>query len=305
MRSLDVLDTAPDERFDRLTRLARHMFGVPIALISLVDAQRLWFKSSPGLRVGAMPRDGSFSGRAILDDAVLVVPEATLDKRFCDHPLVVGEPKVRFYAGCPLTAPSGSRIGTLCLLDTEPRTLDPTECGLLQDLARLAEQELAAAQLATIDDLTHIANRRGFLTQGQHALSLCARMERPASLHFFDLDGFKQINDAFGHAEGDRALVAFAALLTKTFRDSDIVGRLGGDEFAVLITDGSERARLASIERLGRAVRSHNRNSKCGYEIQFSVGEVNYEPLRHGSITSMLADADALMYQRKRQKQAA
>ena len=305
LRSLRILDTSPEERFDRLTRLAKRLFGVPIALISLVDTDRQWFKSCQGLDASETPRDVSFCGHAILGDDILMVPDALLDARFHDNPLVVGDPKIRFYAGCPLAVPNGSKLGTLCLIDVEPRTLSDGDRELLRDLTSMAEQEIAAVQLATMDDLTLLSNRRGFAALGQHALTLCARMERPAWLHFFDLDDFKQVNDRFGHAEGDRALRSFSSLLLKTFRDSDVVGRLGGDEFVVLVTNCTKKASEASLRRLQKAVDAHNRTSARGYDIGFSVGAVAYEPIRHSSIETLLADADKLMYERKRQRQPA
>jgi diguanylate cyclase (GGDEF)-like protein len=305
LRSLNILDTSPEERFDRLTRLAKRLFGVPIALISLVDADRQWFKSCQGLSASETSRDVSFCGHAILSDEVLMVPDATLDERFHDNPLVVGDPKIRFYAGCPLTVPNGSKLGTLCLIDQEPRELDEDDRKLLRDLARMAEQEIAAVQLATMDELTLLSNRRGFQALGQHALSLCARLSKPASMFFFDLDGFKTINDRFGHAEGDRALTSFGSLLMKTFRDSDVVGRLGGDEFVVLMTNSSAADSSIALQRLQHAVAEHNRTSQRGYEIRFSAGVLAYEPARHSSIDALLGEADALMYERKRAKRAA
>lgn len=305
LRALNILDTSPDERFDRLTRLARRVFGVPIALISLVDADRQWFKSCVGLETRETPRDVSFCGHAILDDDILMVPDALLDERFHDNPLVVGEPGIRFYAGCPLKVPNGSRLGTLCLIDVQPRSLSAEDRELLRDLTRMAEQEIAAVQLATLDELTLLSNRRGFLALGQHALALCARLERPAALHLFDLDRLEQIKDSFGHAEGNRALTAFATLLSQTFRDSDVIGCLGGQRFAVLVTDCDDNASRRTTERLRSAVDQHNRATSPGYAIGFIVGTVSYEPVRHGSIKAMLADADALMVERKRARQAA
>lgn len=305
LRSLNILDTAAEERFDRLTRLAKRAFGVPIALVSLVDANRQWFKSCQGLSVSETPRHVSFCGHAILSREVLVVPDALLDERFHDNPLVLGEPKIRFYAGCPLAAPNGSRLGTLCLVDREPRTLDAGDLDVLRDLAGMAEREVAAIQMATMDELTLLSNRRGLMTLGQHALSLCTRLGRPAVMLFFDLDGFKQINDRFGHAEGDDALKSFATLLMQTFRDSDVVGRLGGDEFVVLTTNCTMADSKVALERLNRAVEDSNRISQRGYRIRFSAGEVGYDPARHRSIDALLSDADALMYQRKRQTHAA
>jgi diguanylate cyclase (GGDEF)-like protein len=306
LRALNILDTSPEERFDRLTRLAKRLFGVPIALISLVDENRQWFKSCQGLDVSETPRDVSFCGHAILGDDILMIPDATLDERFHDNPLVIGDPNIRFYAGCPLKVPNGSKLGTLCLIDVQPHTLDEDDRALLRDLARTAEQEIAAVQLATIDELTMISNRRGFMALARHTLELCTRrMEHPATLLYFDLDRFKPINDRFGHAEGDRALSAFASLLMKTYRDSDVVGRLGGDEFAVLAADCSDADVQLSLDRLQRTVDEYNAVSQRGYEIAFSVGAVAYEPIRQRSIDAMLIDADQRMYERKRLRRTA
>ena len=110
---------------------------------------------------------------------------------FSSEPLVIGEPNIRFYAGCPLTVFNGNRLGTLCIIDNRPRTLDSEDLQHLRDLARMAEQELVAVQLATMDELTLLSNRRGFETLSQNALSLCRRHDQPASLLFFDLNRFK------------------------------------------------------------------------------------------------------------------
>ncbi len=161
LRSLGVLDTPPEERFDRLTRLARRVFDVPIALISLIDADRQWFKSRSGLEVSETPREDSFCARAIEVGGTFIINDTRQDPRFRDNPLVVGEPFVRFYAGRTLVAPDGSRLGTLCILDRVPRTLSSDDLQILDDLAKTAEQELCAVRLATIDELTGLANRRG------------------------------------------------------------------------------------------------------------------------------------------------
>ena len=304
LRSLHILDTAPEERFDRLTRMAKRMFGVPIVLISLVDERRQWFKSCQGLEVSETARDISFCGHAILGDDILMVPDALADERFHDNPMVTGGPKIRFYAGCPLWV-NGRKLGTLCLIDSQPRDFDADDRSLLRDLARMAEQEIAAVELATMDELTVMSNRRGFLAFGQHALGLCARLQRPASLYFFDLDDFKSINDRFGHAEGDRALVAFSTLLMQTFRVSDVMGRLGGDEFVVLMTNCPENECHHALQRLEQGVNQHNQRDALGCDIRFSVGTVAYDASRHVSIQALLAEADALMFERKRSKKAA
>lgn len=149
LRRLDILDTAPEERFDKLTRIAASAFHVPIALVSLVDDDRQWFKSACGTEVGESSRETSFCAHAILKRTVMVVPDALLDPRFADSPVVVNEPRVRFYAGCPLVLDDGACVGTLCLIDIRPRQLDSTGVGLLQDLADLVVDELQATKRAS------------------------------------------------------------------------------------------------------------------------------------------------------------
>lgn len=303
LRRLDILDTAPEERFDRLVRLAKRLFGVPMALVSLVDENRQWFKSKVGLAASETSREVSFCGHAILSEEVFIVPDAAADPRFQDNPLVTGQPNIRFYAGCPLQAPDGSKLGTLCLIDREPRDFSDDDLSLLRDLARMAEQELAAVQLATMDELTGLSNRRGFEALAQHALELCRRLDRCASLLYFDLDQFKQINDSFGHAEGDRALIRFAEALSDTFRESDVVARIGGDEFAVLLTAACEPDLEVAIARLGEAIETFNLTDRRGYDVAFSVGSLSFEAVRHTDLTDLMADADALMYEQKRQRE--
>src|SRR4051794_6119309 len=144
LQALNILDTPPEERFDRITRVARCLFDVPIALITLVDATRQWFKSRQGLDVCETGREVSFCAHAILADEPLVVPDAVQDARFADNPLVTGEPYGRFYAGVPLHGAGAHRLGTLCLLDRRPRELSAAELQLLHDLAAWAENELNA-----------------------------------------------------------------------------------------------------------------------------------------------------------------
>ena len=145
LRRLEVLDTPREERFDRICRLACAHFKVPVALVSLVDADRQWFKAAQGLDVAQTPRDVSFCGHAILTPEALVVEDAAADERFCDNPLVAAGPGIRFYAGQPLAAPDGSLVGTLCVIDRVPRKFGAAERESLRDLARMVERELNLA----------------------------------------------------------------------------------------------------------------------------------------------------------------
>ena len=150
--------------------------------------------------------------------------------------VVVGLPEIRFYAACPVKAPDGRSLGTLSVVDHEPREVGSEDVRMLEDLARMLEQDLRSLSLAMRDELTGLSNRRGFDTLAEQTIAMCRRVGEPATLLYFDLDDFKTINDTLGHAGGDRVLRTFADRLRATFRDSDVVARVGGDEFCVLLT---------------------------------------------------------------------
>lgn len=143
LQACAILDTPPEERFDRLTRLASHLFKTPIALVSLIDSERQWFKSKQGLDVSETARDISFCGHAILKPDILYVADASQDARFSDNPLVSDTPNIRFYAGAPLRARNGQSLGTLCIIDTKPRILSTEDLAALRDLADCVESEFA------------------------------------------------------------------------------------------------------------------------------------------------------------------
>ena len=141
----EILDTLPEEAFDAITSIAAHICGTPIALISLIDKDRQWFKSHHGLAVSETPRDFSFCAHAILDpDQLFVVEDAQLDNRFLDHPLSTGDPNVIFYAGAPLVSRAGFPLGTLCVIDNKPHTLNSEQRKALADLSNqvIAQMEL-------------------------------------------------------------------------------------------------------------------------------------------------------------------
>lgn len=151
LRRLGILDTAPEERFDRHTRIASALFKVPIALVSLVDAERQWFKSCFGTDVCESSRETSFCAHAIASDSdMLIVPDALQDDRFRDNPMVSDGPRIRFYAGSVLHSPEGKRIGTLCILDVRPHNLSEDEQRLLRDVANAVEAEMCAPQRVSL-----------------------------------------------------------------------------------------------------------------------------------------------------------
>jgi signal transduction histidine kinase len=152
LRALALLDTPSEERFDRITRTAQRLFDVPIALVTLVDTDRQWFKSCQGLDVLETPRSASFCTHALRSDDILIVPDAHTDPRFAGGPLVLGSPHIRFYAGKPIHAPSGHRMGTLCIIDSVPRELSEEDAAALTDLAAWAELELGVVAMSRAFD---------------------------------------------------------------------------------------------------------------------------------------------------------
>ena len=310
LRQLNILDTPAEERFDRLARMARRLFGAPIALVTLIDRDRQWFKASSAPdeyeNPGQVPREITFCGHTIAQEGILVIPDALADWRFVDNPMVAGPPNIRFSAGCSVTDGKNHNVGTICILDQTPRDFSSEDMEILRDLGAMVERELAAIHLATVDDLTGIANRRGFMAMAPHALQLCQRQKVPASLAFLDLNKFKYINDTFGHAEGDNALKFFAGQLRQHYREADLCARLGGDEFVVLLTNTDIGLANALTKRLADALQACPLQANpasadaVSYNLSFCHGVVEYDAKRHASIDDLLAESDRLMYQDKK-----
>lgn len=294
--NLHVMDTEAEERFDRITRIAKQLFHVPIALISLVESDRQWFKSKQGLAACETSRDVSFCSHAILKDDIMIVEYASRDNRFCDNPLVLSDPNIKFYLGCPLKIKNMFNVGTLCLIDDKSRQFSQEEQAIMRDLADMVQTELEARHLSTTDELTGLTNRRGFITLSTQAFKLNQRNDSNISLLFFDLDKFKLINDTYGHKEGDEVLKHFSKCLLDVFRDSDIIARLGGDEFCVLCSNLPYK----EIDKLLVRLNARLAKIKKPYKIEYSVGYIEHDKEKHQNINDLLKESDDKMYVHKR-----
>jgi len=292
LRDLRLLDTPPEERFDRVTRLARQVFSTPIALVSLVDADRQWFKSSQGLDAAETPRDISFCGHAILDDKIMVVNDAVSDERFCDNPLVCGNPNIRFYAGYPLSAPDGSRVGTLCIIDDKPKEMSKEQLTLLRELGRMVEEELISADESTIDPTTGISNRNGLVAVADHLLALCKRKREPTTLLLFHLQNLQAFEDKHGRYEGDTMALELSHLLMAAFRDSDIVARVSLDVFGVLLADTDVDGAKEARRRFDKMLSARNRDSSRQHEIGTEVYTVTYDESRHENAEMLVREGE-------------
>jgi len=296
----DLLDTGADERFDRLTRIAKKVFQVPVVLISLLDRDRQWLLACEGLGTRETPRNISFCGHAILQEGPFIVNDAVNDERFHDNPLVIGEPYIRFYAGYPVHLPDGEVAGTLCLINSKPRSFNDDDIASLRDLAFIVEDEFKVIGMAMTDSLTGISNRRGFYATGEKRFRKLDKENVAFSLIFFDLDKFKPINDLWGHAEGDEVLKVFSALLYQHLGPGDIAGRLGGDEFAVLIAHQAQADSF--LHNLRNSVNEYNKESGKPYNINYSYGMLHSNNGRYLSLAEMLKESDEVMYSAKRRK---
>ena len=147
LREMLILDTPPEERFDRVVRFAAEEFDMPMVLVSLIDARRQWFKARVGIDACETNRDVSFCGHAIMQPQIMVVPDALADERFHDNPLVGGDPNIRFYAGAPLQLPTGQIVGTLCMIDRQPRQLDELDLAIFGSLRDLVVSELVSQEV--------------------------------------------------------------------------------------------------------------------------------------------------------------
>lgn len=295
LHAMRILDTAPEERFDRLTRLAQRLFDVPVAIVSLVDAERQWFKSRQGIGIAETPRDISFCGHAILEDEVFTVPDALADPRFCDNPLVLEDPKIRFYAGCPVAALDGKKMGTLCVIDRKPRQLSEAELRLLQDLGKIVEAELGRRTSELEDQLTGETSRQGFVTLLRYVLEFSREMNYPIALLVVCLRKLPQLNQLYGHGTGDRAILEVARLLGRTVRRSDISGRLGADEFYVFLPKCTSNYASLVKARLGNELRSLNAERKFPCDLELSSAAVEWLPGGSESVEDLVFHAETVM----------
>lgn len=332
-----LLDGAATPVLDRLARLVTRLLGVPVALVSLVDDRGQHFPGLAGLggwagEARGTPLTHSFCQHVVATDRMLLIEDASV------HPLVrenlaFKELGVIAYAGVPLRTADGETLGALCAIDTSPVAWRPEQVATLEDLAAaaMAEIELRATTRALLrsqesleasqlslqgahdrlkaqsvrDQLTGLLNRRGFAEAARHHQAVAQRSGDPFLVAALDLDGFKQINDSFGHDVGDEALTDMAVILTETFRSSDVIARFGGDEFVLLLTNTAAAEMDAVRTRLAGALAAHNAGAGHEYLLVASIGLTSWEPATSRPLPALLKEADDAMYADKRARKSA
>ena len=296
LRSLNILDTPRDDRFDRYTRITARIFDMPIVLISLVDDGRQWFKSAEGLDVEETSRDISFCAHAILGDDVLEVPNARRDPRFFDNPLVVEQPRIRFYAGAPLEAPNGHKLGTLCVIDRVPRQLSDEEKAMLKNLADMVVDEM----ISSADTETGLANRDAQKLTGAKCLEKGADACKLSMLLFDISDVFASPADTDLQKPG----TIFAELLREHFPVAKSIAHLGGYHFCVLLEEDEAFDGTLAINRLCADAKGSLHYDGSDGSLSIFVGCVQYDAMKYGSIDEMLREADGMFSRHEKQPSA-
>jgi len=317
IHSLDLFYTPLEERFERITRIARRALHAPVAAISLLNEDKQWFKSAAGWGISELPRDQAICKLTVESNQIVMIGDTIADSRVAKLPIVMSAPRFRAYAGHPLLDERGACIGTFCVFDLKPREFAPVDRQALIDLAALAQRELLSDQLtsanaaltsklgmarreALMDPLTHLWNRRGASVLLKAAFGSADQRGTPLALALLDLDNFKRINDTRGHQAGDEVLRRVASRLLSAVRGDDAICRLGGDEFLVLMADTDAAIASRVAERIRRAITDTPIPTRDGsLSISVSVGCTIRQPRDTTAVEALLERADQALMESK------
>lgn len=311
-----LLDTPPEDDFNFLTEMAAAICQAPYAFISLIDQQRVWFKSWYGIKAEQLesPRDDDYCSWTILEDVLMNIPDLTKDPRTSKISLTVGAPYYRMYCGANLITSDGFRIGTLCVLDSVANALSERQIDLLVKLARQVmalielrhkEEELSRALeamecLAAVDALTMLVNRRVLFERLDSEVARAVRFGSALALIVLDLDHFKEVNDHYGHSMGDLVLAGVGGLILKRMRSIDTAGRYGGEELCILLPGTGTVGAVAVAEDLRRQIEA-SRFVDGGQSVQvtasFGVAATDVGVLSDAE--SLFKAADQALYRAK------
>jgi diguanylate cyclase (GGDEF)-like protein len=317
IHSLDLFYTPLEERFERITRIARRALQVPVAAITLLNDEKQWFKSAAGWGISELPREHSICRFTVEENRLVTIGDTAQDSRSAQSPIVVGAPRFRCYAGHPLTDEHGNVAGTFCVLDLKPREFTAADRQTVTDLAAMTQRELLSDTLseahsaltaklsvarreAMMDPLTRLWNRRGASVMMKSAFAAADQRGTPLTIALLDLDNFKRVNDGYGHQIGDEVLRKVASRLISAVRGNDIVCRIGGDEFLILMTETDARAAAQIAERVRRAVTDTAVPTRDGtMTMSVSVGCTVREPNDTSPSEVLLERADQALLQSK------
>lgn len=317
IHSLDLFYTPLEERFERITRLARRALQVPVAAITLLNEEKQWFKSVAGWGVSELPREHTLCRLAADENRLILIPDTTTDSRTADCPIVTSAPRFRAYAGHPIVDEHGAIAGTFAVFDVRPRQFAPADRQSILDLAAMAQREVLSDQVtdahtaliaklsiarreAMMDPLTRLWNRRGASVLLKAAFDAADQRRTPVTLALLDLDNFKRINDNYGHQIGDEVLRKVSARLVSAVRGDDAVCRIGGDEFLVLMREADAKPAARIAERIRRVITDAPIPTRDGaVPMSVSVGFTVRSPDEQLSVDELLGRADQALLESK------
>ena len=317
IHTFDLFYTPIEERFERITRVARRALQTPVAAISLLNEDKQWFKSAAGWGISELPRDQAICKFTVESKQILMINDTLADPRVAKLPTVMAAPRFRAYAGHPLVDAEGTCVGTFCVFDLKPREWAPIDRQALIDIAALVQREVFSDQVsnahsaltsklgiarreALMDPLTHLWNRRGASVLLKAAFASADQRGAPLALALLDLDNFKRINDTRGHQAGDEALRRVASRLLSTVRGDDAICRLGGDEFLVLMADTDAAIATRVAERMRHAITDSPVPTRDGpISVSVSVGCTVRQPRETTAVDALLERADQALMESK------
>jgi EAL domain-containing protein (putative c-di-GMP-specific phosphodiesterase class I)/CheY-like chemotaxis protein/GGDEF domain-containing protein len=295
LTTLSLLDTPAEERFDSLIRLTQRLFKVPMATFTLIDSERLWFKSRIGLGTQSVLRASAFCNHTIEFNRVFVINDTLADKEYARHPGVINVPYIRFYAGAPVHTADGSVVGTVTLLDKEPRTFNTQETDALQQVARMIEDELYWTAEDSLDATAGIFNHQTTERRVPQILELCFGLALPCTLHVFELDNLGAGAGSDTSRKNGYLQSTFARTLAECYDTADFLGRFDRHQFVMLMLGHDDKREKMARWKLESAVRSHNQVAIPDMEIRYRVGSAHADAGGRYHFQSLLDEADLAM----------
>ena len=266
-------DGSDDPHFCRILELTTDLLEMPIGLISIVDQNCQRFLCRHGLEAHSTPRQMAFCAHTIVGNKPFVIEDALQDERFSSNPLVVGPPHIRFYAGSPLRTQRGYNLGTLCVIDRQPRHFSDQQQQQLSQLGDLLMREIEWRHQSRLCPLTGLHRRDSFFELAEKEFKRARANGWPLALLSFDIDNFRQINMRWGHAAGDQVLIDLVAICKSMLDEDDLMGRMYDEEFSLLIVGKDDSAALALAELVRLSVtQMHGVFSMSEYRVCISGG---------------------------------
>ena len=317
MHSLDLFCTPIEERFERITRLARRALQVPVAAVTVLNGEKQWFKSVIGWGVSELPRQHGLCRMITTEKRLLIIPDTLAEPRSADAAIVTSAPHFRAYAGHALLNEHGALAGTFAVFDVRARKFTPAERQTIADLAAMTQRELLSDRLddahsaliaklsvarreAMMDPLTRLWNRRGASVLLKAAFDEADQYRTPLTLALLDLDNFKRINDSYGHQIGDEVLRKVSGRLVGAVRAGDAVCRIGGDEFLIVMREADAKPASQIAERVRRTITESPIPTRDGaLPMSVSVGFTIRNPDEELSVDELLGRADQALLESK------